>query len=592
MVVKTPLKVVVISRGKWGLGQDSRIIEQVLREANLSGTRIDTVEHIDAVNFLGSKRIPEAVDINIHLEVPCRAAWPWAKYNIVVVNQEWWYKDEWSWVLEPINSHGTGGADLFVFKSQYASNLFPTVKDRSVVIPWRCPSVATKKKTKAEFLYLVGASINKMKVAKQICAYWRDDWPVLTVVCSSDVLLEEFKDSVKTNIVIRGPFETDAARIEAQSEYAYHVVASAAEGFGYTFAECAATGALPLWTDIPVYKELWGDIMGDIGLIKTIPLEIARMVDNTTRMIKDAEALETAVNSLLTCKNVRALSDKLKASTNSFRSEFRNKWRHILKMYKPSSSIIVPPPPPNFDDLPHVGIITVTCNRPEWFVNMVRNIVQCGYPASKFTWVIVDDGDPVGGKRLDEQVMKFSAKNPMIDVKYKSLVKKHSIGAKRNIGIKEAPEKSSVFVMMDDDDHYPEGNIALRVAWLKSTGVGCAYCSTLPMYDCRKYISAMNVPPLDLTPSDRVSEATLAFTRDFWSARGFPEISISEGSEFISGRISDTVEIPPAGVIVSFIHGCNSTSRRVPEGEPNGCHYGFSDEYFKYISEIGLKSMV
>jgi hypothetical protein len=104
------------------------------------------------------------------------------------------------------------------------------------------------------------------------------------------------------------------------------------------------------------------------------------------------------------------------------------------------------------------------------------------------------------------------------------------------------------------------------------------------MYHTQKYISAINVPPLDLAPEERVSEASLCFTRDFWNARKFADVSVAEGETFLAGRMEKTLEIPPEGVIVSFLHGGNSTSRRVPaESEPNGCHYGFSDEYFGYL---------
>lgn len=66
-------------------------------------------------------------------------------------------------------------------------------------------------------------------------------------------------------------------------------------------------------------------------------------------------------------------------------------------------------------------------------------------------------------------------------------------------------------------------------------------------------------------------------------------MSIAEGEGFIVGREQDTVEIPPEGVIVSFLHGGNATSRRVPESsEPNGCHYGFDDDFFSYISSLAI----
>jgi hypothetical protein len=63
---------------------------------------------------------------------------------------------------------------------------------------------------------------------------------------------------------------------------------------------------------------------------------------------------------------------------------------------------------------------------------------------------------------------------------------------------------------------------------------------------------------------------------------------VAEGEQFIEGREENTVEIPPEGIIISFLHGKNATSRRVPDQtEPNGCHYGFDDEYFTYLSRFG-----
>ena len=125
---------------------------------------------------------------------------------------------------------------------------------------------------------------------------------------------------------------------------------------------------------------------------------------------------------------------------------------------------------------------------------------------------------------------------------------------------------------------------------MRAFNVKCVYCATLPMYDTKNYVSAINVPPLDLSPEERVSEASLAFTREFWTTRGFPnEISVAEGEGFLAGRVSETAEIPPEGVIVSFLHGLNFTSRRIPESStPNGCHYGFEDEYFAYLSSLAV----
>jgi hypothetical protein len=589
----------------WGLGQDAKVVEMALRAVSAGGhVRIASVDHMDSMSFCGSGRRPRIVDVNIHLEVPCRAAWRWARYNIVMVNQEWWYRGAWDWALEPVERCG---ADMFLFKSAYARSLFPELDDRRTrIIPWRCtPEIngvlgsLDTAGTRKEFLYLVGASVNKSIVAHTIVSAWRAQWPPLRIVGVKPVLDELSAirtDYADAGIIFQLPFDTDSERIAAQVACAYHVVGSAAEGFGFTFAEAAAVGALPLWTNIPVYKELYGNVLGSIGCIDYVGPPI--MENSQTMQDRICENwcvhdVEKAVQSILnlTKQEDSLLRGQLRHLYTTRIKEHRHAWRSLLgaveKRLRSIPYLALPPRPLAPSDLPHVGIVTLTHNRPGWWTNMARNILLADYPRSKLTWVVVDDSDGEG--RVDAQVMKFRDANPELNIKYVSLTRNTPIGEKRNRGCAEVND-ASIFVMMDDDDHYPKSSILARVTWMRAFGVPCVYCATLPMYDCKNYISAINVPPLNLSPIERVSEASLAFTREFWVARGFPStVSIAEGTQFLSERITQTAEIPPEGVIVSFLHGLNYTSRRVPEStEPNGCHYGFEDSYFEYLSGLAV----
>ena len=240
-----------------------------------------------------------------------------------------------------------------------------------------------------------------------------------------------------------------------------------------------------------------------------------------------------------------------------------------------------------------IGIITLTRNRKDWWPNMLQNVLKQNWPLNLIEWIIVDDGDE--GKRLGSEVDTFMQRSPGVMIRYVEMETPRSIGAKRNAAVEAASPDVDVFVVMDDDDHYPSDSIKKRVAWLtrtlpaKKVQSQIVYCSVLPMYDLTRYISAMNVPPLDIGPAERVSEATLAFTRAAWTARHFPDVSMAEGIGFVEEREDISVEIPGDGVIVSFIHTKNSSSRRIPPAqEPNGCHYGFSDDFFKYVHQIGM----
>jgi hypothetical protein len=239
-------------------------------------------------------------------------------------------------------------------------------------------------------------------------------------------------------------------------------------------------------------------------------------------------------------------------------------------------------------EIPHIGIITLTRNRPQWWPVMVKNVAGARWPLKQLEWIIVDDSDE--GKGLDAQVEELRGQAADLTVRYVRLTSPASIGAKRNAAVAAASEGTDLFVCMDDDDHYPEDSIGRRVSWITDGKRGAVYCSTIPMYDTTRYISAMNAPPMILGAAQRISEATLAFTRAFWTARPFPDVSMAEGEGFVVGRETQTVEIPPYGVIVSFIHKTNTSSRRVPVEQPaNGCHYGFTDEFFTLVTELGMK---
>ena len=594
----------------YGLHQDARIVEQILREAisggsgssGSSGIKIDSIEHNDAYTYGTSHRGIGAVDINIHLEVPCRMAWRYGRINIVVVNQEWWYTDAWKWVTEP---RERGGADLFIFKTRYARALFPEVEDvRARVIPWRPGTEISNglsylnDKKKEAFLYLIGASANKAAAATIIVGSWRSEWPPLHVYGSKmimDNLRSVFKDAESRGVELRDKYESESDRVKAQADYKYHVVASAAEGFGYTFAEAAAVGALPLWTNIGVYSELYGGVLGDVGRIECRLIEDTEIAFPDKPVIFGVDDVVRGVESLIKMskEDQKSLSGKLRHLSTTRIKEFRSNCRSLIKsaiklLMMPGMNATYPPKVPAVADFPHVAVITLTHNRPKWFANMANNILKSDYPTDKLTWIIADDSDSVG--RVDGAVAKFQSANPFIRVRYLSMPKKLPIGEKRNKACLAAPGEVSVFVMMDDDDHYPVSSIRARMAYLTEPGVECVYCSTLPMYDAKRYISAMNVPPLNLAPNERVSEASLAFTRKFFEGGRFPSsVSVAEGEAFIAGREHLTAEVSPRGIIVSFLHGSNSTSRNVPEStEPNGCHYGFSDEFFTYISELAL----
>jgi glycosyltransferase involved in cell wall biosynthesis len=158
------------------------------------------------------------------------------------------------------------------------------------------------------------------------------------------------------------------------------------------------------------------------------------------------------------------------------------------------------------------------------------------------------------------------------------------VGQKRNRGVSLAT-KEFVF-MMDDDDYYRPGYLKYHLALFGVSNLPCHVCSTIGVFHLTKMYSMINTPPLNIAPEQRASEATLAFRRSFWEGKQFPEVEIAEGEGFLAGRMEQVMDISWEGIYVSFLHDGSTSSRDTYEGEPNGCHYEFSDRFFQFVTNL------
>ncbi len=597
--------------GRWGLGHDSRLVESVLKQVRL-GMRNAVkagadwkIEHCDPVTW-GNRTTP--ADLHIYLETPCRMAFPWASYNVVVVNPEWWPVQNWDWCFaEPKE----GGADLFVFKCRSVmTDLFRNIPEkRKVCIPWKTDIVPQHNwwsDREDRFLYVIGGSPNKTIAARTVVAAWKPEWPPLEIWCAP-AIAEELRGycgaglEENGSIVFQTVYKSAQEKERRQLQCKWHIVASAAEGYGFTMAEAAAVGAPVVWTDLPVLSETWrlkhGRIptyiaeFGDVAPLRSANPENHVPMREPHQLFREedvAGAVEEVIG--LTADQVKILQDHYRDRITENRDAFLTGWRKVVvdRLTKDRHMPFLPAPMPKGAPVPKVGLITVTRNRSAWWSNMVGGVMNAlkTWPVNRLEWIIVDDSD--AAERIGDRVARLQQDLPTLSIKYMPLEYVETVGTKRNMAVAAASADVDVFACMDDDDHYPPGSLERRVPWITTTDKQAVYCSSLPMYDITRYVSAMNVPPLILSPAKRISEATLTFTRRFWQERPFADSNMAEGDGFVEGRWKDTVEIPPYGIIVSFIHKGNSSSRRTPaDQEPNGSHYGFSDKYFEYIHEIG-----
>jgi hypothetical protein len=244
------------------------------------------------------------------------------------------------------------------------------------------------------------------------------------------------------------------------------------------------------------------------------------------------------------------------------------------------------------DECPPISIVTLMYNRRKFFDLGCHNILASDYPKSKIEWIIVEDSDDPNEDASD-LITAVANQTDALKIVYVPLKKKTSVASKRNIGVRKAT--AEIVLMMDDDDHYPETSFRRRVAWLTKHPwqPKAVAATTIACYDLVKGISAVNVPPMDIPLSQRISEATLTFYKSWWEAQEFPAaVQIGEGEGFLAGREHQVLEVPPQQMIVAFSHGKNASSRRIPSGAEvkPGCFWGFPKEFLVFVHGLaGVK---
>jgi hypothetical protein len=316
-------------------------------------------------------------------------------------------------------------------------------------------------------------------------------------------------------------------------------------------------------------------LFGEIHEQMDQPDCLATLVDTTSNSI--VSCLKKYLN--MSFKEKRSVCDMMRVLYETRHKEWVSTMKGVIESWKDISTYALKDVFPKEDVLPDVSIITITKDRREFMPLAKYCYLLQSYPQDKMEWVIVDDGDdPIEDTLFGIPNVTYVKCNPGM-----------TVAQKRNYGIEKA--MYDTLIMMDDDDVYPENSVLHRVAMmLKEPAKQCAFCTTIPCYDIVKYNSFMNVPPMTLPMSQRVSEATMIFTRQFWEENKFDEtVRVAEADAFVSGREQMCRELSPQEVIVSLVHPKNMSSRKSPDvKEPNGCHYGFNEKLFALVSEVGV----
>jgi hypothetical protein len=601
------------------------------------------------VRICGPYEMPVPASINIHFEIVATSFMHSAAANVLVVNQEWFY-EAWVpsllqfdaiWAktryAEATMRTALAAAGGDPDKVQYIGWTAPSIYDASIPRERKC-------------VYAVGASLDKVRALKNLFAAGGNGWPAtlppLTITVAPDILAKREPQLCATlraaaNVTLVEEHLKDDECAKLRNASMFHLVLSEADGYGIALAEARSCGA----GIVAAAGQPWEELLASSppALVVHLPTD-AHPVRRPNRFgnglcLGNSYVLQTPVQ--LLAKSVTdlfgldqaeyarhsvAMRDTFAAEANAFRLQFiRQIWPALAATAVAKSTLIegryLPPPVPELTDaeLPRVTILTPTRNRRNFFGLAVRNFWSILYPPEKLEWVILDNSDagkdvrdlaPVPdsetGEIAKEKIellrlhgVELLGNKTAATIKYRRVVPRIDVAPRisdmRNQAISYGT--GDVFVYMDDDDYYPPESVRARINALNTLTRGdwtlprAVACTAIGLYHITKYSSAISVPPLSLGLSQRISEATLAHTRAFSAERAFaPATAMAEGEAFFKDRESQVRELPWQGVIVSLLHPYNSSDRRVHaalnDSEPNGCHFGFSDELFTFVSSL------
>lgn len=568
----------------YGLTQDVNVLIYMLKRHFR-----DRVE-IFAVNFFDYKC--NYVDLNIFLETVSFTLLKYAPINILIPNQEWYYKT-WTPYIKYFNK--------VLVKSDYGETIFRQLlqsqKDdpnKVINIGWQSKDKLESKHKKDYTKYLHVCGKSKHKQTQAIVDNWMEGFPELTVLYSPrDV---DLKEKEQDNIKYIRERVSDEELGRLLNESGIHLCCSDTEGFGHYIQEAKSVRSVIVTLNAPPMNNFVDNNMGFL-----VKYRNKKPVKNAlgSKFIMDGNDFQTAIKKVMKVqqedegklKEMGELARKSYLETcKRFRETIKDIFRDIFeeatkigKQYKKIKEKEEEEAKEMIKDenLPAISIITPTFNRPHMFMMALYNYINFNYPRDKLQWVIVDDGDE------ERRVGSLIPTNEKVNIKYIALDKRVTIGMKRNICIEHCD--NDIIVCMDDDDLYPENSIKLRVLELLKSKKRCVTCTTIACFHINKLISMINVPPHKMSFSERISEATLCFYKDFWEEQKFRETChIGEAKDFLEGRVDDCHEISWEGIIVSLMHNRNISGKITMGDTPNGCHYGWDNKQYLFITNLDM----
>jgi glycosyltransferase involved in cell wall biosynthesis len=193
-----------------------------------------------------------------------------------------------------------------------------------------------------------------------------------------------------------------------------------------------------------------------------------------------------------------------------------------------------------------VTCLCLTRNRREWLPKAIEAFLAQTYEQREL--LIVADG---------EDISDLIPSDPRVRVLISPDGAK--IGSKRNQGC--AAAAGEIIVHWDDDDYSAPGRIAEQVARLQESGRSVTGYSSMRFTDGERWWLNTNTPL-------GCFDTSLCYSREFWAAHHFDEISDGEGESFRRAAViaDDLIAVPANAMMHATIHPGNTSARVIGEG--------------------------
>ncbi len=195
-----------------------------------------------------------------------------------------------------------------------------------------------------------------------------------------------------------------------------------------------------------------------------------------------------------------------------------------------------------------VSICTITYNRDSYLNLIEKTIINQIYPLDLIEWIVIDDSDTNNNH-------EFKSKD-ILEIKYKRLKERTSIGKKRNIGNEMA--SGEIILNMDDDDFYPKTRIKHAVEKLESSRCLIAGCNTIPIY----FLNEDELWSSTIQNYWHSIASTFAYKRRLLEITSFNN-NDWEGEEkyFLKNYSIELEQLDPSETIIQIAHNSNTVAK-------------------------------